>query len=335
MSCKINMKGRHVLTGFDISDEEMHYIIDLAIELKRKKKKGIRGQLLAGKNIALIFEKHSTRTRCATVVAAFDESANTEYMSSDDMHLGKKESVQDTARVLGRMFDGILFRGYKQETLDLLAEHAGVPVWNGLTDDFHPTQTFADLMTVKECFGKLKGLKLVYIGDGRNNVAHSLMIACAKTGVDFVNCTPRQLLPLKEYVDKSVKIARKNGATIQIVSDPLKAVAGANVICTDVWASMGEETKMKERIRLLKPYQVNMKLMNATGNIESGKVIFLHCLPALHDNKTAVTKNIGAMEVTDDVFDAGFSMVFDEAENRIHTIKAMMVATIAGTGKRG
>ena len=234
----------------------------------------------------------------------------------------------DPARVLGRMFDGIMFRGYKQETVETLAQYAGVPVWNGLTDKTHPTQILADLLTIRENFGKLKGLKVVYVGDGRNNVAMSLMLGCAKTGIDFVDCTPKELLPDPALVEKASGIATKNDCSVEIEQDPRKAVAGANVVYTDAWVSMGEESKHAERLKLLTPYQINMDLMNETGMLKNNEVIFLHCLPAFHDNNTELTKDSGALEVTDDVFKAPFSKVFDEAENRMHTIKAMIVGAI-------
>ena len=326
--CRPCMKGRGLLTLHDLSNEELMYLLDLAGELKQKKKSGVRGDLLERKNVAMISEKMSTRTRCAFAVAAADEGARAEYLSAHEIHLGRKESVADTARVLGRMFDGILFRGYKQETVELLSKYAGVPVWNGLTDEEHPTQALADLLTVKEKFGRLEGLKLVYIGDGRNNVANSLMTGCAKAGVCFVNCTPVKLSPHPEKVKKAEKIASKSGGSISIVHDPTNAVKGANVIYTDVWVSMGEELKLTERIELLRPYQVNMKMMERTGNLGNDNVIFLHCLPAFHDSNTELTKEMGSLEVTDDVFEAPFSKVFDQAENRMHTIKAVLVATL-------
>lgn len=329
MKLRTNMKKRSLLALKDLSTDEMLYLLDLAVELKAKKKAGVTGNLLARKNIAMIFEKMSTRTRCAVSVAAADEGGRTEYLSGNDIHLGKKESPADTARVLGRMFDGILFRGYKQETIELLARHSGIPVWNGLTDDFHPTQALADLMTIREHFGRLKGLKVVYVGDGRNNVANSLMAGCAKTGIHFVNCTPAKLLPRADLVKQAKEDAAQNRATISVVHDPKTAVAGANIIYTDVWASMGEESKFKQRLKLLRPYQVNMKMIETTGNLKTNNVIFLHCLPAFHDSKTEVTRKIGALEVTDEVFNAPFSLVFDQAENRVHTIKALMVATLA------
>ncbi len=328
MAMNDDLKGRHLLTLHDLSDAEFLYLLDLASTLKARKSSGGRGHQLAGRNIALIFEKMSTRTRCAASVAAADEGGTAEYLAAHEMHLGKKESPSDTARVLGRMFDGIMFRGYAQRTVELLAEHSGVPVWNGLTDDAHPTQSLADLFTIKEAFGTLAGLKVVYVGDGRNNVANSLMLGCAKAGVNFVNSTPTELSPDETLVAASRKLATANGSTIEVVHDPFEAVQGANAVYTDVWVSMGEEDKQEERLRLLQPYQVNMPLMEATGNLEHDKVIFLHCLPAFHDFNTDVTRDTGPQEVTDDVFEASFSKVFDQAENRMHTIKAMFVASI-------
>jgi ornithine carbamoyltransferase len=278
--------------------------------------------------MALIFEKSSTRTRNAASIAALEEGGHAEYLSGADLHLGGKESVKDTARVLGRLFDGILFRGFKQSTVETLAKYSGVPVWNGLTDDFHPTQILADLMTIQESFGRLQGLKVAYIGDGRNNVANSLMIGCAKAGVDFVNCTPRALSPDAALLSKARAMAATNGATVEVAENPAEGVKGANVIYTDVWVSMGEEAQKEHRLNLLRPYQVNMDLMRATGNL-GGELIFLHCLPAFHDCETAVTAESGALEVTDDVFEAPFSKVFDEAENRMHTIKALYVSAMA------
>ena len=328
MRFRTDMHGKSLLALSDISDAELMYLLDLAVELKKKKKAGRKGKLLDGKNIAMIFEKMSTRTRCAVSVAVADEGGRTEYLPSNEIHLGKKESPADTARVLGRMFDGILFRGYKQETIRMMARYSGVPVWNGLTDEAHPTQALADLMTIREQFGRLKGLKVVYVGDGRNNVANSLMTGCAKTGINFVNCTPPALSPKQKHVETARDYAAMNGSTIDIMHDPGKAVCGANVIYTDVWTSMGEESKFAERMKLLRPYQVDMNLMAKTGNLKADKVIFLHCLPAFHDNNTEMTREIGALEVTNDVFEAPFSKVFDEAENRVHTTKALIVATI-------
>ena len=324
---KFNQRG--LLTLTDLTDGELLEMLDLAEALKGRKYAGERGSLLERKNIALIFEKMSTRTRCACAVAAADEGGRTEYLSSHDIHLGKKESVADTARVLGRMFDGILFRGFKQSTVEQLALHSGVPVWNGLTDDHHPTQSLADLLTIREKFGRLRGLKVVYVGDGCNNVANSLMVACAKTGIHFVNCTPAELEPQGDLLKWCRDRAEFNGGSVKVVHDPATAVAGANVIYTDVWVSMGEEDKKAEKLALLQPYQVNMDLMRKTGNLESGEVIFLHCLPAFHDNNTEVSRECGALEVTDDVFEAPFSKVFDEAENRMHTIKALFVGALA------
>jgi ornithine carbamoyltransferase len=321
-------KGRSLLTLSDLSDGEMLYLLDMAAALKAKKAAGERGVLLDRKNIALVFEKSSTRTRCACAVAASDEGAHTEYLTPHDSHLGKKESVPDTARVLGRMFDGILYRGFKQETVNALSAHAGVPVWNGLTDTHHPTQALADLLTIRERFGQMRGLKVVYIGDGRNNVATSLMVGCAKAGMHFVNCTPSALLPSARLVDWCKERAQLNEATVTVEQDPMRAVEGAHVIYTDVWVSMGEESEQDSRLALLRPYQVNMDLMRQTGNLVSGDVMFLHCLPAFHDSNTAVTADCGALEVTDDVFEADFSKVFDQAENKMHTMKALFVATM-------
>ena len=328
MKRNINLKGRPLLTLRDLSEEEIAYLLELTEKLKRKKAAGIRGQLLDRKNIALVFEKMSTRTRCAAAVAAADEGGRAEYLSLHEIHLGKKESPADTARVLGRMFDGILFRGYAQRTVELLAQHSGVPVWNGLTDEAHPTQALADLFTIQENFGCLKGLKVVYVGDGRNNVANSLMEGCAKAGIHFVNCTPSVLSPLPDLVERARRAAAGTGGSVSIVHEPAAAVVGANVLYTDVWVSMGEEAKQAERLALLRPYQVNMGLVRRTGNLDAGRVIFLHCLPAFHDQNTELTRQTGALEVTDDVFEAPFSRVFDEAENRLHTLKAIFASSL-------
>lgn len=309
-----NLKGRHMLTLRDYSPDEIHFILDLSESLKSKRRSGIGGNLLAGKNVALIFEKPSTRTRCAFTVACLEEGGHAEYLGKDDIHLGHKEDVKDTARVLGRMFDGIQFRGFKQATLEELAAYAGVPVWNGLTDEYHPTQALADLLTLKENFGSLCGLKLAYVGDGRNNVAKSLMIGASKVGINYVIASPSSLFPPEELVLECRTNAEISGGLVEITEDPKEAVKGAHAIYTDVWASMGEEDKLKDRIALLRPYQVNLELMSATGLRES---IFLHCLPAVKGN-----------EVTEEVFESTQSKVFDEAENRLHTIKAVMVATI-------
>ena len=323
-----SLKGKSILTVKQLTPGEIQYLVDLAAQLKSKKKRGVRGNLLQRKNIALIFEKASTRTRCAFVVAAADEGAHPDYLNTSDIHFGKKESLADSARVLGRMFDGIAFRGYRHETVEGLARHSGVPVWNGLTDIAHPTQILADLLTIQEHFGSLKGLTVVYMGDGRNNVASSLMIGCVQMGMHFVNCTPPELYPDRNLLAEAEGFAARTGGSVRIVHVPEEAVAGANVIYTDVWVSMGEEAEFEKRRKLLGPYQVTMNLMRKTGNAESGKLIFLHCLPAFHDHETAVTREIGAMEVTDEVFESAFSRVFDQAENRMHTIKAVMVATL-------
>lgn len=309
----MNLKGRNFITLKDYSPEEIGYLLDLAADLKAKKKQGITGNSLKGKNIALIFEKPSTRTRCSFVVAAVDEGAHPEYLGKDDIQLGHKESVEDTARVLGRVFDGIEFRGFKHKTVEDLAEYAGVPVWNGLTDDYHPTQILADLLTMKEHFGYLKGLRFVYAGDGRNNMANSLMIGMSKMGVHFTILAPKSLWPKGELVELCKGYAAESGSTITLTEDT-DEVKDADTIYTDVWCSMGEEDKAAQRIALLKPYQVNKDLMEKTGK---DTTIFMHCLPAVKGN-----------EVTEEVFESGASVVFDEAENRMHTIKAVMVATL-------
>lgn len=309
----MNLKGRNFITLKDFTPEEIGYLLDLAAKLKADKKRGITGNSLKGKNIALIFEKPSTRTRCAFVVGARDEGGFPEYLGKDDIQLGHKESVADTARVLGRMFDGIEFRGFAHKTVEELAKYAGVPVWNGLTDEYHPTQILADLLTMQEHFGHLKGLHFVYAGDGRNNMANSLMIGMTKMGVNFTIIAPKALQPTKELVELCKEYAKESGAKLQI-SDDVLAVKDADVIYTDVWASMGEEDKAKERIELLSPYQVNEKLMASTGK---DSTIFMHCLPA-----------VKGKEVTEDVFEKYADVVFDEAENRMHTIKAVMVATL-------
>jgi ornithine carbamoyltransferase len=320
--------GRSLLRVADLSNEEMMSLIHLAIDLKARRRAGIRGDLLHRRHIALIFEKSSTRTRNSAIIAARDEGGSAEYLTKNDIHLGAKESVKDTARVLGRIFDGILFRGFEQKTVATLATYSGVPVWNGLTDDFHPTQILADLMTIQESFGRLKGLKVVYVGDGRNNVANSLMFGCVKAGVHYVNCTPKELLPDPVLVKEARDAGVRTGATVEILHDPKSGVAGANVLYTDVWVSMGEEAQKEQRLKLLRPYQVNAELVKATGNA-GGELIFLHCLPAFHDHDTLMTAESGALEVTDEVFEAPFSKVFDEAENRMHTIKALYVSALS------
>jgi len=326
----ISLKGRSLLCLDDVSDDELFYLLDLAADFKNRKRLGQRGDSLRRKNIALIFEKSSTRTRCAFTVAARDEGGQSEYLGTHDIHFGKKESIADTARVLGRMFDGIAFRGYRQETVEQLAKFSGVPVWNALTDAWHPTQILADLLTIRENFGTLKGLKVVYIGDGRNNVANTLMVGCARAGMHFVDCAPAELAPPDGLCREAAVMAASRGGSVTVTTNPLEAVKGANVLYTDVWVSMGEEDKFSERLDLLRPYQVNMDLMRRTGHLEDGRAIFLHCLPAFHDDKTDLTRQIGPLEVTDDVFEAPFSKVFDEAENRVHTIKAVMVSSLAG-----
>ncbi|GAA4291066.1 ornithine carbamoyltransferase [Anaerocolumna aminovalerica] len=309
----MNLKGRSLLTLKDFTPAEIEYLIDLAADLKRKKKQGITGNSLKGKNIALIFEKPSTRTRCAFTVGCVDEGGHPEYLGKNDIQLGHKESIEDTARVLGRIFDGIEFRGFKQDTVEKLAKYSGVPVWNGLTDLYHPTQILADFLTLKEQFGKLSGLHLIFVGDGRNNMANSLMIGSGKLGINFTILAPKSLWPEGELVKTCKEYADAAGSTITI-TDNIEAVKGADAIYTDVWCSMGEEDLAAERIALLRPYQVNQALMEKTGKKET---IFLHCLPAVKGN-----------EVTEDVFEKHSEVVFDEAENRMHTIKAVMVATL-------
>ncbi|MFA5206623.1 MAG: ornithine carbamoyltransferase [Lentisphaeria bacterium] len=325
------LAGRNLLTLDDLSDEEMLALIRMAGELKARRRLPPAQQhpLLRGKNIALVFEKASTRTRCAAIVAAADEGAHAEYLGKSDIHFGRKESIADSARVLGRMFHGILFRGFSHDTVTQLARHAGVPVWNGLTDDAHPTQILADLQTMGETFGALQGLKAVFIGDGRNNVSNSFIQGCAKAGVHVTVCCPPELAPSRAVIDAATVDAQRNGSRIEVVSRPEDAVPGANVLYTDVWVSMGEESQFAERLRLLRPYQVDGRLARLTGNRDNGRLIFLHCLPAFHNHDTEVTRELGALECTDEVFEAPFSRVFDQAENRMHTIKAMMVATLS------
>ena len=308
------LKGRSFLTLKDFTAEEIEYFVDLAMDLKAKKKAGIFEKHLENKNVALIFEKPSTRTRCSFTVGAVDEGAHPEYLSKNDIQLGHKETVEDTARVLGRMFDGIEFRGFSQDTVEKLAKYSGVPVWNGLTDEDHPTQVLADFLTIKEKFGYLKGIKFVYCGDGRNNMANALMIGASKMGMDFVIASPKSLFPEESLVALCNEYAKASGGSISIIEDAKEAVKGADVIYTDVWVSMGEEEKAAERIAILKPYQVNSDLMKATGK---DSTIFMHCLPAVREK-----------EVTNEVIEGSQSVVFDEAENRMHTIKAVMVATL-------
>ena len=309
----MNLKGRSFLTLKDFTPDEIGYLLDLAADLKAKKKKGITGNSLKGKNIALIFEKPSTRTRCSFTIGCVDEGGYPEYLSNEDIQLGHKESVEDTARVLGRMFDGIEFRGFKQENVEKLAKYSGVPVWNGLTDEYHPTQILADFLTLREQFGELKGLNLVFVGDGRNNMSNSLMIGSAKMGINFTILAPKELWPEKDLVEICNGYAKEAGSTI-VISDDVNSVKGADVLYTDVWCSMGEEELAAERVKILRPYQVNEELFKLTGN---DKAILLHCLPAVKGN-----------EVTEDVFEKNAEVIFDEAENRMHTIKAVMYATL-------
>lgn len=326
-----NLNGRNLLALRDFTKEEINYLLDLSEDLKANKRAGITGDSLKGKNIALIFEKPSTRTRCAFAVGAKDEGGMPEYLGKNDIQLGKKETVADTARVLGRMFDGIEFRGYDHKTVEILGKEAGVPVWNGLTDLYHPTQILADFMTIKENFGQLEEINLVYVGDGRNNMANSLMVGSAIMGLNYTIVSPKELWPEDELVEECKKISKKSGATINISDDPVSGVKDADAIYTDVWVSMGEEEQFGERIDMLKPYQVNMDMIENTNNED---VIFLHCLPAYHntdtENGTKIHKEYGLeeMEVTEEVFESKYSKVFDEAENRMHTIKAVMVATL-------
>lgn len=327
----VNLKGRHFLTLKDFSPDEIRWLIDLASELKSKKRLGIPGGSLKGKNIVLLFEKTSTRTRCAFEVAAMDEGAGVTFLGSADSQMNKKESIEDTAKVLGRFYDGIEFRGFAQETVQELAAHAGVPVWNGLTDRYHPTQVLADMMTIREFVNKpLNQVKFVYAGDARNNMGNSLMIGCAKLGLDFVTFAPRPLWPEEALVGEMKQLASETGGSIRCAEE-LECVRGADVLYTDVWVSMGEEAMFEERIRQLKDYQVNQEMVEMTGNPD---VIFLHCLPAFHDLQTTVGRQVHqeygltAMECTDQVFRGKHSRVFDQAENRLHTIKAVMVATI-------
>ncbi|SJZ66204.1 ornithine carbamoyltransferase [Garciella nitratireducens] len=322
--------GRNFLTLKDFTESEIDYLINLATDLKEKKRRKIQHRYLEGQNIALLFEKTSTRTRCAFTVACIDLGAHPEYLGKNDIQFGKKESTKDTAMVLGRMFDGIEFRGFQHSTVETLAKYSGVPVWNGLTDDYHPTQILADFLTIKENIGHLKGVTLVYVGDGRNNMANSLLIGGAKMGMDIRICAPKQLFPRKDIVDYAKEIAKNFSGKIMITSDIDQAVSCADVIYTDVWFSMGEEDKMKERIEMLQPYQVNWEMIEKTGN---ENVIFLHCLPSYHDLDTEMGRfvyekfGIKEMEVTDEVFQSKNSYVFDQAENRLHTIKAVMAAT--------
>ena len=327
----MNLKGRDFLKLLDFTPEEIGGLIDLAAELKDKKKKGIPHAECYGKNIALIFEKTSTRTRCSFEVAAYDLGMHATYLDPKASQIGKKESIADTARVLSSIYDGIEYRGYGQEIVEELAKYSKVPVWNGLTNEFHPTQILADFLTIKEHFGSLKGIKLVYMGDARYNMGNSLMVGAAKMGLDFVACAPKKYFPDQALIDECQKIAKETGATLSFEENPDVAVKGANVIYTDVWVSMGEPVEVwQERINDLSPYQVNKELMAKADK----NAVFMHCLPAYHDLHTEVGSEMGekfgrdAMEVTDEVFESSQSIVFQEAENRMHTIKAVMLATL-------
>ncbi len=326
------MKNKNFLKLLDLTTEEIQGLLTLAADLKAKKKAGIPHKLCQGKNIVLLFEKDSTRTRCSFEVAASDLGMGCTYLGPTGSQMGKKESIPDTARVLGRMFDGIEYRGYGQDIVEALAKYAGVPVWNGLTNEFHPTQILADFLTIQEHFGDLKGKKLVYCGDARYNMGNSLMVGCAKMGMHFVACAPESYFPDQTLIATCREIAKETGAVLEFITDPMEAVVGAHVIYTDVWVSMGEPDEVwQQRIEELSPYRVTMELMDRAGE----QCRFMHCLPAFHDLGTTVGKQIydrfgiTCMEVTDEVFESSRSIVFDEAENRMHTIKAVMAATLA------
>ena len=327
----MNLKGKSFLKLLDLTPEEISGLLELAADLKAKKKAGIPHRYCEGKNIALLFEKDSTRTRCAFEVAGHDLGMGVTYLGPTGSQMGKKESIADTARVLGRMYDGIEYRGFGQEIVEDLAKYAGVPVWNGLTNEFHPTQILADFLTIEEHCGGLKGKKLVYCGDARYNMGNSLMVGCAKMGMHFVACAPKEYFPARELINACQAVAGETGATLEFISDPMEATKNADVIYTDVWVSMGEpDSVWAERINALKPYQVTMAMMENAGE----QCKFMHCLPAFHDLNTVIGKQIHekfgltAMEVTDEVFESSRSIVFDEAENRMHTIKAVMAATM-------
>ena len=327
----MNLKNKSFLKLLDFTPAEIDYLLNLAADLKAKKKAGIPHRICEGKNIALLFEKDSTRTRCAFEVAGHDLGMGVTYLGPTGSQMGKKESIADTARVLGRMYDGIEYRGFGQEIVEDLAKFAGVPVWNGLTNEFHPTQILADFLTIREHFGDLKGKKLVYCGDARYNMGDSLMVGCAKMGMHFVACAPKEYFPNAELIAQCQAVAAETGAVLEFISDPMEATKGADVIYTDVWVSMGEpDSVWEERIKALMPYQVNKAMMENAG----AQCRFMHCLPAFHDLNTTIGKQIhekfgiDAMEVTDEVFESEQSIVFDEAENRMHTIKAVMAATL-------
>lgn len=328
----MNLNGKSFLTLLDFTPDEITGLLDLAAALKAKKKAGVPHDTLRGKNIALIFEKTSTRTRCSFEVAAHDLGMHVTYLDPTGSQIGKKESIADTARVLGRIYDGIEYRGYGQQIVETLAKYAGVPVWNGLTNEFHPTQILADLLTIRERFGSLKGVKLVYMGDARYNMGNSLMVGCAKMGMEFVACAPKKYFPAPELIAQCQAIAAETGAKLSFIEDPMEAVKNANVVYTDVWVSMGEPAEVwQERIRDLTPYQVNSAKMAAAAP----DCVFMHCLPAFHDLNTGVGREIHEkygvteMEVTDEVFESPASIVFDEAENRMHTIKAVLYSTLS------
>ena len=330
----MNLQGKSFLKLLDFTPAEIEGLLDLSARLKAEKKAGQPHPLCQGKNIALLFEKTSTRTRCAFEVAARDLGMGVTYLDPSGSQMGAKESVADTARVLGRMYDGIEYRGFAQSTVEQLAEYAGVPVWNGLTDEFHPTQILADMLTIREHFGKLKGIKMVYFGDARFNMGNSLLVGCAKLGVDFTACAPKAYFPSQELIDQCQQLAAVSGAKLTFTESVEEAAAGADVIYTDIWVSMGEPAEAwQQRIKDLLPYQVNKKVMELAGP----QAIFMHCLPAFHDMNTGIGQRIGqtyglkdGLEVTDEVFESSQSVVFDEAENRMHTIKAVMAATLAG-----
>ncbi len=328
---EINLHGRDFLKLLDFSSEEIEYLVDLAAELKQKKKDGVLTDIYKGKNIALIFEKTSTRTRCSFEVAAHDLGMGTTYLNPTDSQIGKKESIADTARVLASMYDGIEYRGFEQEIVETIAKYSKVPVWNGLTNEFHPTQMLADLLTIREHFGHLKGINLVYMGDARYNTGNSLMVVCAKMGMNFTACSNKKYFPSEDLINECVEIAKKTGSTLTFTEDVKEGTKGADVIYTDIWVSMGEpEEAWEERIADLEPYRVTKEVMDNAGS----QAVFMHCLPSFHDLNTGIGRQIkekyglNEIEVTDEVFESPASIVFEEAENRMHTIKAVMYATL-------
>ena len=327
----LNLRGRNFLKLLDYTPQEIRYLLDLAKNFKNMKRSGVPHRYLEGKNIVLLFEKTSTRTRCSFEVAGMDLGMGVTYLDPGSSQMGKKESIADTARVLGRMYDGIEYRGFSQELVEELAAYSGIPVWNGLTDEFHPTQMLADLLTIEEKFGRLKGLNFTFVGDARNNMGNSLMVACAKMGLNFTACAPKELFPAEELVEKAKSIAAENGCTVTLTDDIQKGTNGADIIYTDIWVSMGEPDEVWEsRIRLLNRFQVNSEMMQNA----KPEAIFMHCLPSFHDTNTVIGAEIAEkyglkeMEVTDEVFESKQSVVFDEAENRMHTIKAVLYATL-------